>query len=105
MDFWELSKSIDYDCIVSPANSFGIMDGGLDLALRNYFGMQLQDNVQNFILDYFDGEQPVGTLFIVQTYYQKHPYLAHTPTMRVPMKITNNDDIYRAMYAMLNAVN
>jgi O-acetyl-ADP-ribose deacetylase (regulator of RNase III) len=105
MDFWNLSQLIDYDCVVSPANSFGIMDGGIDLSLRNYFGMQLQDKVKDYIFDNFNGEQPVGTSFIIETNYQKHPFVAHTPIMRVPMKINNTDDIYRAMYAMLNAVN
>ena len=27
---------LDFDCIVSPANSFGIMDGGFDGALATY---------------------------------------------------------------------
>ena len=34
------------DCIVSPANSFGIMDGGIDLAFTKYFGTQLMQRVQ-----------------------------------------------------------
>lgn len=29
------------DCVVSPANSFGLMDGGYDLAITEYFGEQL----------------------------------------------------------------
>lgn len=31
------------DAVVSPANSFGFMDGGLDLALSERFGWGLQD--------------------------------------------------------------
>lgn len=45
----------EYDCIVSPANSFGLMDGGIDLAIRNYFGMQLQYTVQKAIQKDFYG--------------------------------------------------
>ena len=43
MEFSELMDSEKYsiDMIVSAANSFGIMDGALDLAYRNYFGMNL----------------------------------------------------------------
>ena len=37
----------DIECIVSPANSFGIMNGGYDLAITNYFGEALQKRVQN----------------------------------------------------------
>lgn len=31
----------EYDCLVSPANSFGIMDGGMDAAIVKYFGPSL----------------------------------------------------------------
>ena len=30
----------EYDCMVSPANSFGLMDGGIDAAITAYFGQQ-----------------------------------------------------------------
>ena len=45
------------------------------------FGKQLQKRVQKYILDNFEGEQPVGTSFIIHTEKYAHPYLAHTPTM------------------------
>lgn len=94
----------EYDCIVSPANSFGIMDGGFDLALINYFGLELMKLVQAKIKNEYAGEQPVGTCLIVETGDKKHPYLAHTPTMRVPRIIREYDTIYNAMRAMLLAV-
>jgi hypothetical protein len=28
-----------YDCLVSPANSFGMMDGGVDAAITKFFGI------------------------------------------------------------------
>lgn len=95
-------KSVpEYDCIVSPANSFGIMDGGLDLALINYFGNELMKRVQDRIKTEYAGEQPVGTCLIVETGNKKHPYLAHTPTMRIPRIIKEYDTVYNAMRAML----
>ena len=94
----------EYDCLVSPANSFGLMDGGIDLAIRNYFGINLQYNVQKIIKRDFYGEQPVGTSIIVDTENEYHPFLAHTPTMRVPIDISNTDNVYNAMFAMLRAV-
>jgi len=93
-----------YDCMVSAANSFGLMDGGVDLAIIGYFGLDLMDRVQDRILKEFRGEQPVGTSFIIETGHPKHPFLAHTPTMRVPMPITRTDNVYQAMWAMLLAV-
>ena len=93
-----------FDCIVSPANSFGLMDGGADAAITRFFGYALQTAAQHRILDEYFGEQPVGTSMIVETGNASHPYLAHTPTMRVPMTIARTDNVYRAMWAMLIAV-
>lgn len=97
-------KLSDYDCMVSPANSFGLMDGGVDAAITRYFGVELMNRVQKYILAEYLGEQPVGTSFIVETGHPKHPFLAHTPTMRVPMEIAHMDHVYVAMAAMLRAV-
>jgi O-acetyl-ADP-ribose deacetylase (regulator of RNase III) len=93
-----------YDCMVSAANSFGLMDGGVDAAIIQFFGYELQERVQKRILDEFLGEQPVGTSIIVETNHPKHPYIAHTPTMRIPMDIAYTDHVYLAMWAMLLAV-
>jgi len=93
-----------YDCMVSAANSFGLMDGGVDRAISAYFGPDLQQRVQAHILAHYNGEQPVGTSFIVPTGHAQHPFLAHTPTMRVPASIAATDHVYLAMKAMLQAV-
>lgn len=94
----------EFDLLVSAANSFGLMDGGVDAAIVNYFGDALADRVQARIRDEFLGEQPVGTCLIVPTGNSKHPFLAHTPTMRVPEVIARTDNVYNAMRAMLLAV-
>jgi O-acetyl-ADP-ribose deacetylase (regulator of RNase III) len=94
----------DFDCMVSAANSFGLMDGGVDAAIIRYFGQSLMDRVQQRIIEEYYGEQLVGTSFIVETGNSKHPYVAHTPTMRIPMDISRTDNVYRAMWAMLIAV-
>jgi O-acetyl-ADP-ribose deacetylase (regulator of RNase III) len=93
-----------FDCMVSAANSFGLMDGGVDLAITRFFGNQLVERVQAHILDEYLGEQPVGTSSIIETLHPKHPFIAHTPTMRVPMSISTTDNVYSAMWAMLLAV-
>jgi O-acetyl-ADP-ribose deacetylase (regulator of RNase III) len=93
-----------YDCLVSPANSFGMMDGGMDAAITKFFGISLMERVQDKILDDYLGEQSVGTSFIIDTGHPQHPFLAHTPTMRVPMQIVGTDIPYIAMWAMLLAV-
>ena len=94
----------EYDCLVSPANAYGLMDGGIDLAIRNYFGMGLQYAVHKVIQKEYFGEQPVGTSFVVYTGNEEYPFLAHTPTMRVPTDIRTTQNVYEAMFAMLRAV-
>jgi O-acetyl-ADP-ribose deacetylase (regulator of RNase III) len=99
--FQELNE---FDCIVSPANSFGLMNGGLDKYLVEFFGKEVEDKVQQHILDCYAGEQPIGTSFIIETNHPKHPFLAHTPTMRIPERINGTDNPYLAMKAMLLAI-
>lgn len=97
----------DFDCINSPANSFGLMDGGIDEAITMYFGEQMMDRVQNMIIDKYAGEQPVGTSEIVRGSAdgdERVRYVAHTPTMIIPESIDKNDNVYMAMKAMLLAV-
>jgi O-acetyl-ADP-ribose deacetylase (regulator of RNase III) len=104
IELTSLENLKNYDCVVSPANSFGLMNGGLDKYLSTYFGSQLESRVQQHIKDEFYGEQPVGTSFIIETNHKDHPFLAHTPTMRIPSKIIGGDTVYKAMRAMLIAV-
>lgn len=94
----------EYDCFVSAANSFGMMDGGVDGAIIRYFGENLMRRVQSRIVDEYLGEQPIGTSMIVETDHPKHPFLAHTPTMRIPMPISRTDNVYTAMWAMFLTV-
>ncbi len=94
----------EFDCMVSAANSFGLMDGGVDLAIVEFFGADLERSVQRRILEEYLGEQPVGTSLLVETGHPRHPYVAHTPTMRIPLAIARTDHVYLAMWAMLLAV-
>ena len=43
-------ETYDVECVVSPANSYGFMDGGYDLAITNYFGEALMEKVQRLII-------------------------------------------------------
>jgi len=101
-------EDVEFDCIVSAANSFGLMDGGVDGAITGYFGQQMMKRVQQKIIDDYHGEQPVGTSFIIRGNEEwnegKNKYVAHTPTMRVPMNIRTTENVYQAMKAMLIAV-
>lgn len=94
----------DFDCMVSAANSFGLMDGGVDAAITAFFGTQLMTRVQQRIVNEYLGEQPVGSAFVIESGDSKHPWLVHAPTMRVPLIISGTDAVYLATRAALLAV-
>ncbi|WP_395753157.1 macro domain-containing protein [Prosthecobacter sp.] len=93
-----------FDCVVTAGNSFGLMDAGVDLAVVRYFGRHVMERVQKCILEDHLGEQPVGTCLIIPTDHATHPFVAHAPTMRVPMNIQGTDHVYLALWAALTAV-
>lgn len=89
-----LKKNSAIDGVVSTANSFGIMTGGLDAAYIQYFGIELQEAVQRKIAEEYFGEQPVGTSVAVEI--PEHPgvLLIHTPSMRTPQPIIDPRVVY-----------
>ncbi len=92
------------DAIVSPANSFGIMDGGLDLAIRDTLGFSVQDRIQAVILEKYHGELPVGSAEVVPTDEPRWKYMVAAPTMRVPESVAFTLNAYLAFRAVLVAV-
>lgn len=91
------------DAVISPANSYGLMDGGFDAALTRLFGDGLQLRAQDYIRREYAGEQPVGTAFVVDTERTDCPFLIHAPTMRYPADISGTVNVYYAMKAILVA--
>jgi O-acetyl-ADP-ribose deacetylase (regulator of RNase III) len=91
---------VECDVVVSPANSYGFMDGGIDAVYMDYFGSNIQLKVRRQILDYHHGELLVGAADIVETDDDKIPYLIAAPTMRVPMVLYNSVNAYIAARAV-----
>ena len=87
-----LSKNI-VDGIVTPGNSYGIMTGGFDLGVRNYFGLDLENRVKNYIDTKLNFKQKVGTSFIIDG-GRKNIKVIYTPTMEEPSKIKDLNIIY-----------
>lgn len=55
------------DALVSPANSFGFMDGGIDALYSQRFGWKVQERLQELIRARHHGELLVGAAEIVPT--------------------------------------
>ena len=89
------------DAVVSPANSFGFMDGGIDLLYTQYFGWGVQDRLQEAIRESHHGELLVGTAEIMETDNPDLPFLIAAPTMRVPTILHDSVNPYLAARAAL----
>lgn len=98
-DIFELGA----DALVSPANSFGFMDGGLDHQISERLGWHIQDAVQKAIRARPLGELLIGEAIVVPTGDARTPWLIAAPTMRVPMRIPESVNAYLAMKAILIA--
>ena len=68
------------DAVVSPANSYGFMDGGIDALYVDHFGDDIQLRVRRQIHDHHAGELLVGMADIVETGHSAIPFLIAAPT-------------------------
>ncbi|MEO8074611.1 MAG: macro domain-containing protein [Acidobacteriota bacterium] len=91
---------VECDAVVSPANSFGFMDGGIDAIFMSYFGYEIQQKVRRQIFGFHNGELIVGNADVVQTDDDKIPFLIAAPTMRVPMILKDTVNPYLAARAV-----
>lgn len=92
---------VDCDALVSPANSFGFMDGGIDAQYLNRFGRSLQATLRSVIAEHHAGELVVGQADIVPTGAERPRWLVAAPTMRVPMILDETVNPYLAARAAL----
>lgn len=84
----------EYDCniaIVTAGNSYGIMTGGIDLAVRKLYGYDIQDEIQDIILAH--GPIAVGESVKIHRHIG-YPDLIYAPTMITPQEITSDDVFY-----------
>jgi len=70
---------VDTDAVVSPANSFGLMGGGIDAVYARWF-----PGISDRVRAASGGELPVGEAVIVPTGVERPAWLVSAPTMRSP---------------------
>ena len=90
-DFDNFMFDYTVDAVVSPANAFGLMDGGYDKAIIDFLGERAQTNVFTMLNAVYNGYQPIGTCLSVP--FGEHIIL-HTPTMRTPEVIIDHRVIF-----------
>lgn len=92
------------DALVCPTNSFGNLDHGIDRAIRDRLGEDIQRRVHLAIIERHHGELPVGTAEIIETGHKDWPNLICVPVMRVPESVAFTLNAYLAFRAALVAI-
>ena len=105
-DVENLIDTTQIDTIVSPANSFGFMNGGIDKVYMGLFkGIQM--TVQNRIVGFTNtinlgkAYLPIGSAITVPTGNPKCPNLICAPTMHLPGNIRNTNNIFLCFTALI----
>jgi len=92
--------ALAHNTIVSPANSYRFMDGGIDGQYTDCFGFRPQEEVQRKIALRPEGYLPVGAAALVGTGHSRVPYLISAPTMIGPGPVEAANSFF-AMSAVL----
>ncbi len=128
--FWKNDPDVEISCgdifageitdaIISPSNSLGFLDGGID-AIYSMRWPKLQGDLQEYLAKNHYGELPVGCAVIIPiTHGNEHltlpgswkrkgeedfKFLISSPTMRVPQNVSGSVNAYLAFRAALIAV-
>ena len=102
----DLIKNRKLNFIVSPANCFGFMNGGIDKIYMSIFN-DIQNTVQNKIkmigLKTKSGRNylPIGSAITVPTNNPKCPNLICAPTMFYPSNILGTDNVIFCFVAII----
>lgn len=114
-----LPPSVQFDAIVSPANSYGRLDGGFDDAISRALSpkddyLALTHAAQAKLYDEWRGFAPPGTCTLVripEAFEGRSKnvwgtkFLALCPTMRTPQDVTwDREVVYEAVWSLLCAV-
>jgi O-acetyl-ADP-ribose deacetylase (regulator of RNase III) len=84
---------IGTDAVVSPANSYGLMRGGID-AVYSAAWPSIEPRVRSAVLALHGGELPVGEAVVVPTGAVKPGWLISAPTMREPGTVLPEDTVH-----------
>ncbi len=101
--FEVITDMTEVSAIVSPANSFGFMDGGIDEKYCNFFGWEIQDKLQLHINKKKYGELVVGDAVTIEIPNSKKgiKYLISSPTMRNPSHVQDTINAYLSFRATI----
>ncbi len=89
--------------LISPANSIGNMDGGIDKIYSDAFP-DVEDRLIKYIRENHGGKLDIGEAQIVQTQNNIFPYIIFSPTIERPGDIATRKNIFLASRAIFSEV-
>jgi O-acetyl-ADP-ribose deacetylase (regulator of RNase III) len=92
-----------FDCIVTAASAISSANS-TDRAVLKFFGEDVEKFLQKRIQEDYLGDQPIGTSLIVETNHPLHPFIAHSPTLRMQVSMAGKDHVYQGLWATLLAI-
>lgn len=95
-------QNSNQSAIITAGNSFGLMSGGVDLAIAEHY-LGIEHEIQKEIILHHGGELLVGNCVHVK-HKQTGQIIIYAPTMQLPNNVSNTTNAYSALYAALNAV-
>jgi O-acetyl-ADP-ribose deacetylase (regulator of RNase III) len=99
---------VDNVAFVSPANSIGFMDGGIDYAYSRIMFPNIENQVKKefakygLITKYDRYYLPIGSAIVLPI--DNNKYMISAPTMWLPQDVTMTKNAYHAFYAVLCAI-
>lgn len=116
-----LDQSLRFDAVVSPANSYGRLDGAFDDALARAYGPPgdydwITRKAQGVLYEQWRGYAPPGTCTVVRLDHKTFgdaptinpwstEYLLLCPTMHIPCSVTwDREIVYECIWSLLCAV-
>lgn len=90
--------------LVSPANSYGIMDGGIDKDYLEYFGIPISLRIEDYIENFHAGKLEIGDSQIVPTRDEIYPYIVFAPTIERPGELASSESVYSASKAIFQDI-
>lgn len=99
-------ETLATEAIVSPANSFMIMDGGVDFYIRKILKKGIEDKLRDEAVTRFGMPfLPIGCAVSCETGVERFPMLISSPTMTVPQLINDTPYAFVSTIAALNEAN
>ena len=92
--------NLSADATISPANSYGLMLGGIDGVYARHFGKEFTDKVLSEFEKLPNKQLPVGNAKTISTNDKKIKNMIFAPTMKNPgTRLKNGNSVYKAVKA------